>query len=117
MASIAMFSHLHRLHAIEHHPCRFRISRRISEFKSDTANCFNPVSHSLALHLITANEPPQLVPVTLLLILVAVTHQRHPPLSCKLSYQAQRKLLAMVLNDSAAPIERPIKELFISILL
>ena len=54
--------------------------------------------------------------MTLQLILGAVAHQRHPTSSCELLYQAQRKLLAMVLNDSAPLVDRPIKEKLISVL-
>jgi hypothetical protein len=55
--------------------------------------------------------------VTLLLILSAVAHQRHPAPSRELLHQAQRKLLSMVLNGSAAPVDRAIKEKLLSILL
>jgi hypothetical protein len=54
--------------------------------------------------------------MTLQLILGAVAHQRHPTPSRELLHQAQCKLLAMVLNDSAALVDRPIKEELISIL-
>ena len=46
----------------------------------------------------------------LLLILGAVAHQRYPAPSRELFHQAQRKLLAMVLNGSAALVDRAIKE-------
>jgi hypothetical protein len=70
-----------------------------------------------ALHPITENEPPQDVPVALLLILGAVAHQRHLAPSRESPHQAQRKLLAMVLNGSAALVDRAIKEKPLSILL
>jgi hypothetical protein len=54
--------------------------------------------------------------VTLLLILGAVAHQRHLASSRELLHQAQRKLLAMVLNGSAALVDRAIKEKLPSIL-
>src|ERR1700681_248944 len=68
-----------------------------------------------ALHPITENEPPQDVPVALLLILGAVAHQRHPAPSRELLHQTQRKLLAMVLNGSAALVDRTIEEQLLSI--
>ena len=49
------------------------------------------------------------MPVALLLIFGAVAHQRHPAPSRELLDQAQRKLLAMVLNGSAALVDRAIK--------
>ena len=70
-----------------------------------------------ALHPITENEPPQDVPVALLLILGAVAHQRHVAPSRELLHQAQRKLLTMVLDGSAALVDRAIKEKLLSILL
>jgi hypothetical protein len=50
-------------------------------------------------------------------ILVAVAHQRHPTLAREPLYQTQRKLLAMVLNDSAPLVDWPIQEKLFSILL
>jgi hypothetical protein len=55
-----------------------------------------------SLHRTTENESSQEVPVAVLLILGAVAHQCHPAPSRELLHQAQRKLLAMVLNGSAA---------------
>jgi hypothetical protein len=69
-----------------------------------------------ALHAITENEPPQDVPVALLLILGAVAHQRHPAPARELLHEAERKLLAMVLNGSAALVDWAIKEKLLSIL-
>jgi hypothetical protein len=56
------------------------------------------------------------VPVALLLILGAVAHQRDSAPSRELLHQAQRKLLAMILNGSAALVDRAIKEKLLSIL-
>ena len=77
---------------------------------------FDPCN-SLALHPITENQPPQDVPMTLNLILGTVAQKGHPTPSGQLFHQAQRKLLAMVLNGSAALVDRAIKEKLFSILL
>ena len=53
--------------------------------------------------------------MTLQLILVAVTHQRHRASACEPLYQAQRKLLTMVLYGPAALVDRAIKEKLLSI--
>jgi hypothetical protein len=55
--------------------------------------------------------------MTLQLILGAVAHQRHPTPSRELLHQARRKLLSMVLNDSATLVDRTIKKKLLSILL
>ncbi|MGC2462521.1 MAG: hypothetical protein WA446_16360 [Steroidobacteraceae bacterium] len=55
--------------------------------------------------------------MALLLIVGAVAHQRHLAPSRELPHQAQRKLLTMVLNGSAALVDRAIKEKLLSILL
>ena len=54
------------------------------------------------LHPLAENEFPQEVPVALLLILSTVAHQRDAAPSRELLHQAQRKLLAVVLDGSAA---------------
>jgi hypothetical protein len=77
---------------------------------------FVPGYRRPSLNAITENESPQEMPVALLLILGAVAHQRHPAPSGELLHQAQRKLLAMVLNGSAALVDRAIKEKLLSIL-
>jgi hypothetical protein len=59
-------------------------------------------------HSITENEFPQDVPMTLQLILGAVAHERHRTLPGELLQQPQRKLLSMVLNGSAAQVDRTI---------
>jgi len=61
------------------------------------------------LHPLPENEFPQEVPVALLLILSIVAHQRDAAPRRELLHQAQRKLLTMVLNGSAALIDRTIK--------
>ena len=71
---------------------------------------------TVALHSITENELPQNVPVALLLILLAVAHQRHLAPSRELLHQAKRKLLTMILNGSTALVDRAIKEKLLSIL-
>jgi hypothetical protein len=63
------------------------------------------------------NEPSQHVPVALPLIFGAVAHQRDPAPPRELLHQAQRKFLAMILNGSAALVDRAIKEKLVSILL
>src|SRR5947207_4682091 len=55
------------------------------------------------------NEFPQEVPVALLLIVSTVAHQRDAASSRKLLHQAERKLLAMVLDGSAALVDRAIE--------
>jgi hypothetical protein len=54
--------------------------------------------------------------MALKLVLSAVAHQRHPAPSRELLHQPQRKLLTMVLNGSAALVDRPIKKKLLSIL-
>ena len=56
------------------------------------------------------------MPVTPTLILGAVAHQRDRPLSRELLDQAQRKFLAMVLDGSAALVDRAIKEKLLLVL-
>lgn len=72
---------------------------------------------TLALHPIAENEPLQHVPMTLRLILVAVAHQRHRTAARELLQQAQRRLLAMVLDGPAALIDRAIEKELRSVLL
>jgi hypothetical protein len=55
--------------------------------------------------------------MALQLILGAVAHQGHPTPSRELLHEAQRKLLTMVLNSSAALVDRTIKKKLLSILL
>jgi hypothetical protein len=71
----------------------------------------------LPLHAIAENESSQDMPVALLLILGAMAHQGHPAPSREPLHQAQRKFLAMILNGSAALVDRAIKEKLVSILL
>jgi hypothetical protein len=73
-----------------------------------TVACHSFLATAPSLHAITENESPQDVPVALL-ILGAVAHQCHPAPSRELLHQAQRKLLAMVLNGSAALVDRAVK--------
>lgn len=56
------------------------------------------------------------MPVALPLILVTVTDQRHSPSSCQSLDQAQRELLAVVLDGPAALVDGPIQEELFSIL-
>ena len=55
--------------------------------------------------------------MTLRFIFGAVAHERHLAPPRELLHQAQRKLLTMVLNSSAALVERTIKKKLLSILL
>jgi hypothetical protein len=49
------------------------------------------------------------------LIFGTVAHQRHSAASCELLYQPQRKLLAMVLDGSAALVDRAVQKQLLSI--
>src|SRR5437588_9019517 len=62
-----------------------------------------------SLHSLTENEFPQEMPVALSLILIAVTQQCHPASVRELLHQAERELLAVVLNRSVALVDRAIQ--------
>jgi hypothetical protein len=55
------------------------------------------------------------MPMALRLILVAVAEERHSPSSGQSFDQAERELLAMVLNRSAALVDRAIQEKLLSV--
>ncbi len=74
-----------------------------------TVACNSFLTTVPSLHATTENDSPQDMPVALLLILGAVAHQCHRAPSRELLHQAQRKLLAMVLDGSAALVDRAIK--------
>jgi hypothetical protein len=63
-------------------------------------------------HSITDDEFLQHVPMALQMILGAVAHESHGTPSGELLQQSQRKLLTMVLNDSAVPVDRTVQKEF-----
>jgi hypothetical protein len=83
---------------------------------ADRRVSFVPRYRPPSLHAITENESPQDMPVALLLIVGAVAHQRHSAPSRELLHQAQRKLLAMVLNGTAPLVDGPVKKKLLSVL-
>ena len=84
------------------------VSARVGRCLSTAPSSHRPV-HRRRRYTRFENESPQEMSVALSLIFGAVAHQRHPAPSRELLDQAQRKLLAMVLNGSAALVDGAIK--------